>query len=81
MDYCISTVKTKNTQKLISSCKNVKRHVRMILDEKWNEKSAPPPILHINVDLLILMPSVSQGNKYRAKHDCKSNLLAHLCLW
>ena len=53
----------------------------MILDEKWNEKSAPPPILHINVDIMILMPSVSQGNKYKAKHGCKSNVLAHLCLW
>ena len=51
----------------------------MILDEKWNEKCAPPPILHINVDLLMLMPSVSQGNKYKLEHDCKSNVLAHLC--
>ena len=57
--------KTQNTQKLISSWKKVKRHVCMILDEKWNEKSAPPPILHINIDLLMLMPSVSQGNKYK----------------
>ena len=47
----------------------------MILDEKWNEKSAPPPILHINVDLLMLMPSVSQGNKYR------QNMIVNQIYW